>query len=300
MTFNQDNNLAVDYDQELAQVENLGQLLKLKREKLGLTLQQVNQETKIAKVCLEAFENNIFDQIPNAYDWEIVYLKSYLLKYAKLLGLDPKWVEEKAYDSASLQKKAQQERISQIVSQEAASSSQMRNMTSSDAHFGNKPRGLGVAWALLFILVVALVAVFVYKNSVSEQVTEVKQITPSVLQEQEVKVEQEVSNPQKEEVQEQQPTVQDPVPQELPATAETNKIPEVGLYVACQTQISFSLYTKERKLELVECKPDAPFVLNIKANMSLNFLNKPLKDVTIYFNGKPQQAKNLLNLSSSL
>jgi transcriptional regulator with XRE-family HTH domain len=64
-------------------VEQLGEILKKTRLEKGLTLEQVEKDTKIRKEFLEAMENENWD-----YFSEYIYLKNFLRTYCRYLELD--------------------------------------------------------------------------------------------------------------------------------------------------------------------------------------------------------------------
>ena len=66
-----------------------GKTLKQIREKIGVELQMISQETKISLKVLECIEEEAFENLP-----ALVYLKGFLKGYAQSLGLDPQKVIE--------------------------------------------------------------------------------------------------------------------------------------------------------------------------------------------------------------
>ncbi len=71
-------------------MKEIGRRLKTRREELGLTMEQVQAETKIRRRYLEALESGREDPIPGE-----VYVKGFLRFYANFLGLDgPAMVKE--------------------------------------------------------------------------------------------------------------------------------------------------------------------------------------------------------------
>jgi cytoskeletal protein RodZ len=62
---------------------DVGTRLRLAREERGLSLAQVEEETKIRRRYLAALEENRFDVLPGR-----VYAKAFLRTYARFLGLD--------------------------------------------------------------------------------------------------------------------------------------------------------------------------------------------------------------------
>ena len=65
----------------------VGELLKAKREKKKLSLEDVNKHTKLSVPVLESIEQDDF----GSFESEI-YLKGFLRNYAKYLGLDVDYV----------------------------------------------------------------------------------------------------------------------------------------------------------------------------------------------------------------
>lgn len=73
----------------LGEMEYRGMTLKEVRERLGIDLKLVSEETKIHIKILQAIEEEDFPRLP-----PLVYLKGFLKAYAKLLHLDPQKVIE--------------------------------------------------------------------------------------------------------------------------------------------------------------------------------------------------------------
>ena len=65
----------------------LGSTLRQAREALGLSLEQVQEATKIRGPYLQALEEEAFEALPAA-----VYVRGFLKNYAQFLGLDPQEV----------------------------------------------------------------------------------------------------------------------------------------------------------------------------------------------------------------
>lgn len=61
---------------------NIGRILKERREELGYTLQEAEEETRIRKTYLESLENNHFSDLPGQ-----VYITGFIRVYARYLGL---------------------------------------------------------------------------------------------------------------------------------------------------------------------------------------------------------------------
>ena len=69
---------------ELGDEETVGELLLTAREKRGLTLEAVSQESKIPVGTLQHLETDNFEAIPAK-----VYATGFLRTYGEILGLDP-------------------------------------------------------------------------------------------------------------------------------------------------------------------------------------------------------------------
>jgi len=65
--------------------DKISQLLKEKREELGLSVEQLAQQAKVPRSIVEAFERKDWDSLP-----EPVYVKGFLKKLCRVLGLDEK------------------------------------------------------------------------------------------------------------------------------------------------------------------------------------------------------------------
>ena len=61
---------------------DIGRILKERREQLGFTLQEAEEETRIRKIYLESLENNRFSELPGQ-----AYVTGFIRVYARYLGL---------------------------------------------------------------------------------------------------------------------------------------------------------------------------------------------------------------------
>ncbi len=66
-------------------MEELGYFLKQRREEKGVSLEEIQEKTKVGTRYLYAIEKGDFDVIPGR-----VYVVGFLKKYAECVGLDPK------------------------------------------------------------------------------------------------------------------------------------------------------------------------------------------------------------------
>lgn len=72
-----------DFKRKKIEQKNLGEILKVAREKKELTLDEAEEETKVRAKYLEALENGRYDTLPGN-----VYALGFLTKYADFLELD--------------------------------------------------------------------------------------------------------------------------------------------------------------------------------------------------------------------
>jgi cytoskeleton protein RodZ len=77
-------------------MDELGLILQEARDNKGLTLEQVQEETRINATYLEALENGEYDALPSA-----VHVRGFLRNYARFLDLDPKPLLERYKQSES-------------------------------------------------------------------------------------------------------------------------------------------------------------------------------------------------------
>jgi cytoskeletal protein RodZ len=66
-----------------------GETLRQIRERMGIDLETIAQETRINMKILESIEDETMEKLP-----PLVYLKGFLRGYAQSLGLDPQKVVE--------------------------------------------------------------------------------------------------------------------------------------------------------------------------------------------------------------
>ncbi|MCO4455116.1 Cro/Cl family transcriptional regulator [Staphylococcus aureus] len=65
-------------------MKTVGEALKGRRERLGMTLTELEQRTGIKREMLVHIENNEFDQLPNKN-----YSKGFIRKYASVVNIEP-------------------------------------------------------------------------------------------------------------------------------------------------------------------------------------------------------------------
>ncbi|EMM1874753.1 helix-turn-helix domain-containing protein [Staphylococcus aureus] len=65
-------------------MKTVGEALKGRRERLGMTLTELEQRTGIKREMLVHIENNEFDQLPNKN-----YSEGFIRKYARVVNIEP-------------------------------------------------------------------------------------------------------------------------------------------------------------------------------------------------------------------
>ncbi|HAZ5239744.1 RodZ family helix-turn-helix domain-containing protein [Staphylococcus aureus] len=65
-------------------MKTVGEALKGRRERLGMTLTELEQRTGIKREMLMYIENNEFDQLPNKN-----YSEGFIRKYASVVNIEP-------------------------------------------------------------------------------------------------------------------------------------------------------------------------------------------------------------------
>ncbi|HBC4334986.1 TPA: helix-turn-helix domain-containing protein [Staphylococcus aureus] len=65
-------------------MKTVGEALKGRRERLGMTLTELEQRTGIKREMLVYIENNEFDQLPNKN-----YSEGFIRKYANVVNIEP-------------------------------------------------------------------------------------------------------------------------------------------------------------------------------------------------------------------
>ena len=83
---------------DIAAAEEIsGQDLKKLREKIGLSLEEIYEATRISISTVKAIEANDFDSLPST-----LYLKNFLRSYASLVKLDPQVVIDGYFKNAGI------------------------------------------------------------------------------------------------------------------------------------------------------------------------------------------------------
>lgn len=77
-------------------MQRIGERLKAARLSLGVSLQTLQQRTKVSRRYLEAIENGHYDAIPGE-----VYLKGFIRSYARAVGLDPEELLDAYYEACA-------------------------------------------------------------------------------------------------------------------------------------------------------------------------------------------------------
>lgn len=103
--------------------DSIGKILKEKRESLGLTIEQVAEETKIQKRYIGDMETENFDDMPGK-----VYEKGFLRTYVNLLGIDLEYAME-LYEIHRNGKKEEVEEVENEVVEEKEIKGKNRGIT---------------------------------------------------------------------------------------------------------------------------------------------------------------------------
>ena len=74
-------------------MNTIGEVLKSRRERLGMTLNELEQRTQLKRHTLEQIENNEFNQLPNSN-----YTEGFIRKYAKVVNIEPNQLIEAHQD----------------------------------------------------------------------------------------------------------------------------------------------------------------------------------------------------------
>ena len=71
-------------------MKNIGEILRNKREQLGMTLVELEEKTKIQRQFLVMIEKNDFENLPNPD-----YTRGFITKYASSINMSPKELIDK-------------------------------------------------------------------------------------------------------------------------------------------------------------------------------------------------------------
>ncbi|HDA7087567.1 TPA: helix-turn-helix domain-containing protein [Staphylococcus aureus] len=77
-------------------MKTVGEALKGRRERLGMTLTELEQRTGIKREMLVYIENNEFDQLPNKN-----YSEGFIRKYASVVNIEPNQLIQAHQDEIS-------------------------------------------------------------------------------------------------------------------------------------------------------------------------------------------------------
>lgn len=127
----------------------LGSLLKKAREKKGLSIEDIQEETKIRKKYIEAIEENNFEILPGT-----VYLKVFVKGYAREVGLDYQELLSN-YEALNIEEKRESKLNKDYLDGAKISHAGKNNKSK------NKP--LKIIFIILLTLFLAAVAVYTYQ-----------------------------------------------------------------------------------------------------------------------------------------
>jgi len=136
----------------------IGKALKEAREMQNLSLEQVEEKTKIRRKYLQALENEQYDILPGQ-----VYAKAFLKSYAKFLNLN---VEEvmAAYAQVGLKERSTEQETKKDTTEKAPMSTSPKLRTNSHTRSHTKSR-TWVYVGTILASIVLLVSVLYYANA---------------------------------------------------------------------------------------------------------------------------------------
>ena len=126
----------------------LGSLLKKARQEKGLTLADIQEETKIRKKYLEAIEENNFDILPGK-----VYLKVFIKGYAREVGLNYQELLDK-YEVLNLKEKEESNLQKNYIGETKVSNSSPKR---------NRKKPFKIIFIVLLIIFLGAAAVYTFQ-----------------------------------------------------------------------------------------------------------------------------------------
>jgi len=126
---------------------DLSQEIKMKRESLGLSLEDVFEKTRIRSIYLQAIENKEFHLLPGP-----VYTKNFIKTYAKFLGLDEKPILQDYDAYIHVQKEERIKPQAEISSEEKQYFGAMSHKKS--------------YWGLLLVLIIVFIAWLIFNRNI--------------------------------------------------------------------------------------------------------------------------------------
>ncbi|HDY8065117.1 transcriptional regulator [Vibrio vulnificus] len=216
-----DNDFSQDSATESLAIEQVGTLLKRKRESMGYTQKQVADRLRLRVNVIEQIDDNQFESGQVA-----TFTRGYLRSYARLVGLDEKIILDALDNTGDAQ---HQEQEMQSFSRK----------TNTEKH---NSRIMLITWGI-FIIITGISSLWWWQNqqenSLAQSVNQAAQLEDAVIEE---------SEP---------PLIDDVVMQEMDATTESNELNEVSSEESPASPESLEALEVETLEPIVEAEADA-------------------------------------------
>ncbi|EHU5129213.1 cytoskeleton protein RodZ [Vibrio vulnificus] len=216
-----DNDFSQDSATESLAIEQVGTLLKRKRESMGYTQKQVADRLRLRVNVIEQIDDNQFESGQVA-----TFTRGYLRSYARLVGLDEKIILDALDNTGDAQ---HQEQEMQSFSRK----------TNTEKH---NSRIMLITWGI-FIIITGISSLWWWQNqqenSLAQSVNQAAQLEDAVIEE---------SEP---------PLIDDVVMQEMDATTESNEQNEVSSEESPASPESVEALEVETLEPIVEAEADA-------------------------------------------
>ncbi|EHU4916838.1 cytoskeleton protein RodZ [Vibrio vulnificus] len=216
-----DNDFSQDSATESLAIEQVGTLLKRKRESMGYTQKQVADRLRLRVNVIEQIDDNQFESSQVA-----TFTRGYLRSYARLVGLDEKIILDALDNTGDAQ---HQEQEMQSFSRK----------TNTEKH---NSRIMLITWGI-FIIITGISSLWWWQNqqenSLAQSVNQAAQLEDAVIEE---------SEP---------PLIDDVVMQEMDATTESNEQNEVSSEESPASPESVEALEVETLEPIVEAEADA-------------------------------------------
>ncbi|HAS8117395.1 TPA: cytoskeleton protein RodZ [Vibrio vulnificus] len=216
-----DNDFSQDGATESLAIEQVGTLLKRKRESMGYTQKQVADRLRLRVNVIEQIDDNQFESGQVA-----TFTRGYLRSYARLVGLDEKIILDALDNTGDAQ---HQEQEMQSFSRK----------TNTEKH---NSRIMLITWGI-FIIITGISSLWWWQNqqenSLAQSVNQAAQLEDAVIEE---------SEP---------PLIDDVVMQEMDATTESNEQNEVSSEESPASPESVEALEVETLEPIVEAEADA-------------------------------------------
>ncbi|RIY34310.1 hypothetical protein CKF54_00795 [Psittacicella hinzii] len=170
--------------------ENFGTYLKQKRNEKGESLEEINKKIHINTRVLKAFEQNHFTNIE---DFDNVYLRMYLKKYADYLGIDDySLIDKQIFEDTAKQVNRAAKLVPEAgIEAKRSASSSLRN-SHLNSSFNTPSRARKLFFLVLSLLILIVIGAVVVKSVFVDN--QLSNPTPVVVESNNAQVTQEQSN----------------------------------------------------------------------------------------------------------